>query len=115
MDESTGPLVAGWLREQGHVVFSVYDEARGLDDDTLVTKAVQERMILVTNDKDFGEQVYRLRREHCGVLLLRLRDERAPNKIAVLGRLLTHHSDHLESQFVVVTESRVRFASRLGS
>ena len=71
-------------------------------------------MIPVTNEKDFGEQVYRLRRDHCGVLLLRLRDERATNKIAVLRRLLTHQSDRLENQFVVVTESRVRFASRLG-
>jgi len=28
VDECTGPKVARWLREQGHEVFSVYDEAR---------------------------------------------------------------------------------------
>ncbi len=32
VDECTGPKVAQWLRDQGHEVFSVYDEARGLDD-----------------------------------------------------------------------------------
>lgn len=26
VDESTGPWVARWLREQGHEVFSVYDQ-----------------------------------------------------------------------------------------
>jgi len=30
VDESTGPAVASWLRAQGHEVFSVYDEARGM-------------------------------------------------------------------------------------
>jgi hypothetical protein len=31
VDESTGPLVAKWLREQGHEVFCVYTEARGAE------------------------------------------------------------------------------------
>ncbi len=35
VDESTGPAVARWLQEQGHAVFSVYDEARGMDDDRI--------------------------------------------------------------------------------
>jgi uncharacterized protein (DUF433 family) len=35
-----------------------------------------EGLILVTNDKDFGEKVYRERLPHRGVILLRLDDER---------------------------------------
>lgn len=31
VDECTGPAVAHWLREHGHDVFSVYEEARGID------------------------------------------------------------------------------------
>ena len=30
VDECTGPKVAEWLRGQGHEVFSVFEEARGL-------------------------------------------------------------------------------------
>jgi predicted nuclease of predicted toxin-antitoxin system len=59
VDESTGPAVAEWLRQQGHDVFSVYDEARGMDDNGIIQKASTENWILVTNDKDFGEKVYR--------------------------------------------------------
>ena len=33
VDEYTGPAVAEWLRKQNHEVFSVYEEARGMDDD----------------------------------------------------------------------------------
>ena len=35
VDECTGPAVAQWLRAQAHDVFSVYDEARGLDDERI--------------------------------------------------------------------------------
>jgi uncharacterized protein with PIN domain len=54
-----GPIVANWLREQGHDVFSVYEQARGLSDDAIVRNAFSERRILITNDKGFGAKVYR--------------------------------------------------------
>ncbi|MEK6408833.1 MAG: DUF5615 family PIN-like protein [Acidobacteriota bacterium] len=110
VDECTGPAVARWLREQQHEVFSVYDEARGMHDYDIIKKAASENWILITNDKDFGEEVYRRRRPHRGVVLLRLANERASNKIAIVERLLEAHADRLSDRFVVVTETRVRFA-----
>jgi predicted nuclease of predicted toxin-antitoxin system len=72
VEECTGPAVAHWLRLQGHEVFSVYEEARGLDDEAIIRKAYIEDWILITNDKEFGEKVYRERRPHRGLILLRL-------------------------------------------
>ena len=110
VDECTGLAVAHWLRAQKHEVFSVYEEARGMEDDEVITKAFAENWILITNDKDFGEKIYRERRPHNGVVLLRLEDERAVNKIAILQRLLEGFAERLTDQFVVVTERQVRFA-----
>ena len=110
VDESTGPAVAEWLRQQGHQVFSVYEKARGMHDDDIIHKAFAENWILMTNDKDFGEKVYRERRPHRGVVLLRLEDERAAIKIETVRRLLESYADRLADQFVVVTERAVRFA-----
>lgn len=110
VDECTGPAVARWLREQKHEVFSVYEEARGMSDDAIIAKAFAGHWILITNDKDFGEKVYRERRPHRGVVLLRLEDERALNKTAAVRRLLEGYSGQLTNQFVVVTEKQVRFA-----
>jgi len=110
VDECTGPAVAHWLREQKHKVFSVYEEARGLDDDVIIQKAFDENWILITNDKDFGEKVYRERRPHRGVVFLRIEDERTANKIDTLRRLLEGYADRLADRFVVVTEKQVRFA-----
>lgn len=110
VDECAGPAVAEWLRTQKHEVFSVYDEACGLDDDAVIQKAYAENWILITNDKDFGEKVYRERLPHKGIVFLRLDDERATSKIETLRKLLENYADRLANQFVVVTEIRVRFA-----
>jgi predicted nuclease of predicted toxin-antitoxin system len=112
VDECTGPAVALWLRERHHDVFSVFEQGRGMGDDEVIHQAFSENRILITNDKDFGEQAYRERRPHRGVVLLRLEDERAESKIAVMQRLLDNHACRLADQFVVVTETAVRFARR---
>ncbi len=113
VDESTGPAVAAWLRQKGHEVFSVYDNSRGMADEEIIRKAFSENWILMTNDKDFGEKVYREKRPHKGIVLLRLEDERALVKIEIVKRLLERYADGLSGRFVVVTESGVRFARPL--
>ena len=110
VDECTGPAVAQWLRAQKHDVFSVYEKARGMDDDDIVRKAFAEDRILITNDKDFGEKVYREGWPHKGIVLLRLADERAASKIDAVRRLVGQYADRLAGQFVVVTNTAVRFA-----
>lgn len=110
VDESTGVAVARWLQEQGHEVFSVYEEARGTEDEEIIQKAFAENWILITNDKDFGEKVYREQHPHRGVILLRLENERYANKIDTLRRLLETYSEQLLDNFLVVTETQVRFA-----
>jgi predicted nuclease of predicted toxin-antitoxin system len=87
-DECTGPGVARWLRDQHHEVFSVY------------------------NDKDFGEKIYRERHPHRGVVLLRLTNDRTGNKITAIRRLLQDYADQLIDRYVVVTETKVRFAHK---
>jgi predicted nuclease of predicted toxin-antitoxin system len=110
IDECAGPAVAQALRSQGHEVFSVYDGARGISDDDILQKAFSEDWILISTDKDFGEKIYREKKPHKGIVLLRLSDERSTVKIELLRRLLESYSDRLEGQFVVVTEKSVRFA-----
>lgn len=69
VDECTGPGVARWLREHtSYDIFSVYEEQRGMSDDEILRKAVAEERIIITNDKDFGEKVYREHHPHCGII-----------------------------------------------
>lgn len=76
----------------------------------MIQKAFTENRNLITNDKDFGEKVYRERLPHKGVILLRLEDERSASKIDVLQRVLSAYADRISNQFIVVTETKIRFA-----
>ena len=77
VDECTGPAVARWLEQRGHDAFSVYDQARGIDDNRIIEIAQAEERILITNDRGFGEKVFRERCPHHGVVFLRLANERS--------------------------------------
>jgi predicted nuclease of predicted toxin-antitoxin system len=59
VDECTGPNVAKWLTQQGNDVYSVADESHGISDEQVLEKAVAEQRILITNDKDFGEMIFK--------------------------------------------------------
>ena len=61
VDECTGPAVAAWLRDHHHDVFSVYENERGMEDDEIIEKALEENWILITNDKDFGIRIRKSR------------------------------------------------------
>ena len=79
-----------------------------MSDESVLSKSVAENRILITNDKDFGELIFREGKDHCGVVLLRLEIPRAPKKIDVLKRVIEDYADQLAHQFVVVTERQVR-------
>ena len=111
VDESTGRSVVTQLRAMGHDVLAVAEEMpEGEDRDVLQQAADQER-ILITNDKDFGELIYRLGRGHAGVLLLRLRDDGKANRIRVVSAVISQYGDRLSGHFIVATEKRVRIRS----
>jgi len=78
------------------------------DDEQILERAVSQDRILVTNDKDFGEMIYRGGRAHQGVLLLRLRDERSENKVRITKIVLARMGERLQNHYVVATEAGIR-------
>nr|VFJ45412.1 MAG: hypothetical protein BECKDK2373C_GA0170839_10116 [Candidatus Kentron sp. DK]VFJ67132.1 MAG: hypothetical protein BECKDK2373B_GA0170837_11853 [Candidatus Kentron sp. DK] len=80
-----------------------------MSDDEIIRKAFPEEWILITNDKDFGEKIYRENHPHHGVILLRLQNERPISKIHAVERLLEKYQDQLTNNFIVVTETLIRF------
>jgi predicted nuclease of predicted toxin-antitoxin system len=85
---------------------SMYHEGNAMTDD----QAMKEDRTLITNDTDFGQKVYRDRRPHHGVILLRLEEEPPVSKIVVLSCLRDLYAAALPGSFVVLSEQRVRFA-----
>ncbi|HRZ23009.1 MAG TPA: DUF5615 family PIN-like protein, partial [Candidatus Contendobacter sp.] len=61
------------LREAGHDIVWIRTDAPGSTDRQVLTRAVAERRILLTFDKDFGDLAYRCRLPAtCGIVLFRI-------------------------------------------
>ena len=108
VDESSGTAVVECLRSAGHDVLAVAETMPQADDPDILARAVSEGRIPVTNDKDFGELVFRSGQAHSGVLLLRLHDESPTNRARVVKAILEQYADRLAGCFTVATEGSVR-------
>jgi len=108
VDESTGKAVANYLRDQGYDVWSVIESAPGIDDSEILQKSHSEHRILVTNDKDFGELVFRHKMPVAGVILLRLLEETPANKVRVVEAVLDRWGTDLKGFYITATESIIR-------
>ncbi len=56
-DEGVDRSIMNGLKSMNFDVFYVLDEIRSLEDDVLLQIAFNEKRILITKDKDFGELV----------------------------------------------------------
>lgn len=108
VDESVEYRVVLHLKEKGFDIASVASDFPSLKDKRVLSKANKEGRILITNDKDFGELIFRQKLPHKGVILLRLSEETAQTKIEKLNSLLKNYGDKLKDNFVVVTKDKVR-------
>lgn len=108
LDESVGQAITQYLRDSGHDVLAIVEVAPRANDIDILQRATEEKRIVITNDKDFGELVYRSGLAHEGVLLFRLRNEHPANQVLVLTEVLNNYADELPGNFVTVTDGSVR-------
>jgi predicted nuclease of predicted toxin-antitoxin system len=109
LDQSTDGRLAVYLRKLGHDVTRIAaDYPAGLLDPKVLSIAHAEGRILITDDRDFGEWVFRHKHPHAGVIFLRL-GTYAPLELKIerLEYVLTHYADQLD-QFLVVKKGNVR-------
>lgn len=87
----------------------VLETQPGGPDDLVLKQAYRERRVLITEDKDFGELVYRLKKPAAGIVLMRIPVEERHLKWPRLKNLLERHGDRLQGHLVVVGADRFRF------
>ncbi|MBO3840562.1 MAG: DUF5615 family PIN-like protein [Thermoproteota archaeon] len=106
LDESIGIKVYSKLKQMGFDVVSVIHSMRGADDEEIIRKAIDEKRVIVTNDKDFGwlASLYK----PPGVILLRLKDERTENKIKIITYVIEKHRGSILGNILVASEKKIR-------
>jgi predicted nuclease of predicted toxin-antitoxin system len=108
VDECTGTNAAEWLKMQGFEVLSVFDDWRGASDVEILQKSVDEDFIIVTNDKDFGELIFRQKLPHKGVIFLHPKPNNFKQRIILLENLFSYMQESLVGKFIVVTNEAIR-------
>ncbi len=108
LDENADIRLANYLRDRGHDVTSIVRDApRALPDTQVIALAHGERRILITNDRDFGELIFRRRLPHSGVIYLRLESVDFRVLTRRLDDVLNRHQQDLHL-FLVVTDRSIR-------
>ena len=107
-DENVEKPIVDWLSEKEHEVSYIAEMAPSVTDKRVIEMARESSMVLLTNDKDFGELVYRQGKVPSGVLLIRARNQTSRHKIKLIKQVLEKAEEKLRNNFVVVNESGIR-------
>ena len=111
-DESCARPIIQALREAGHDVVAISEIARGATDDQVLERALKEKRVLITEDRDFGELLYARGRSSAGVILIRFPSRARHAKSATVIEAVSRLGSRLRDAFTVVEPGRVRISNR---
>jgi predicted nuclease of predicted toxin-antitoxin system len=107
-DEGLDKPIVDVLRNADFDVLYVLETNQGADDDLILATANSQQRILLTQDKDFGELVFRLQRTHYGVILIRLEGLAPALKAEIVLNAITAHKEELINAFTVIQPNAIR-------
>ncbi|HET6521350.1 MAG TPA: DUF5615 family PIN-like protein [Geminicoccaceae bacterium] len=107
-DENVPEAVIEVLLKQGHDVIWALMAMPGATDREIIARANDERRLLLTFDKDFGELAFRDRLSPAsGVILVRLEASSPAETAGVIAAALASHRDWI-GYFSTVARNRIR-------
>jgi predicted nuclease of predicted toxin-antitoxin system len=105
-DESVDFRIVNQLRQLGLYVYSIAEETPSVTDKFVLSISVEKKALLITEDKDFGELVFRLQLPHQGILLIRIKE--AENKIISVATAIENHYEEMLNKFSVIDNNKLR-------
>lgn len=107
-DECCDALVVSRLRDLGYDVTYVAELVPGLTDPDVLAQSVSEKRVLLTEDRDFGELVFREQQTAYGIVLLRIPPEDRQQKQERITTLVQRYENDLPGAIVTVTLNTIR-------
>ncbi len=105
-DESVDFRIIALLRERGLQVYSIAEKLQSAKDEVVLKLAHENSALLLTEDKDFGELVFRLQMPHSGILLIKIED--AQQKIPLVIETVTRNLQEMIGKFSVIDGNKLR-------
>jgi predicted nuclease of predicted toxin-antitoxin system len=107
-DECVAASLVALLRAKDHDVLYVAEAAAGLSDVDVIALASHETRLLLTEDKDFGDLVFRRERVVPGVVLMRIDSDNSVLKAERLTAAIERYGEGLFGRYMVIEEGRFR-------
>ena len=107
-DESVDYRIIRFLRKHSFDITAIIDNDASISDTEVLKKANEQKALLITEDKDFGELVFRLKISHKGILLLRFFNTEIDIQNKKILEVLQIHEIQLLNNFSTLTEKRLR-------
>ncbi len=107
-DENIDQRLVSSLRLAGISVYSVAELSPGITDEEVMKLSENLGALILTDDKDFGEIVFRKQRSCPGIVLLRLIGVDYSHKADQVIQVIDKCGSEMTGKFVVITEETVR-------
>lgn len=104
VDANLGRKFTNLLKDEGHDALYSKDILPLSSDEEILNKAEKEGRIVISNDKDFGELVFRLGKKSAGVIFLRTAATDSKKRL----ELAKDAFDKAQGKFIVVKEGQVK-------
>ena len=108
IDECVDAALAAQLRNAGYDVTYMSDVEPRANDAEVIRLAHSENRLLLTEDKDYGELVFRQAKPVPGIVLLRIDPARRVLKEARLQAAIDRFGEGLFGRYTVIEEARYR-------
>lgn len=96
------------LRENGVNVFSISEELASIKDKNVLEIANEKEWLLLTEDRDFGELVFRLNQAHHGIVYVKIKGLERRLKIEKVVSIVLEHYKHLQNAFTIITNEKMK-------
>jgi predicted nuclease of predicted toxin-antitoxin system len=93
---------------ENHKIEYVAETMKGADDELVLQNAEEQKRILITADKDFGELVYHWQQVHAGIILYRLQGLSIQEKIFLVKGTIDKYGVELLNAFTVISPRNIR-------
>jgi predicted nuclease of predicted toxin-antitoxin system len=107
-DENVDAAIVDWLRGERHDVLWAAEALAGQSDTAVLGRAREENRILLTNDLDFGELVFRQRLVPSGVVLFRYRAALESDRLAVFRAHWSAIEAGVLGHYTVLRDRKIR-------
>ena len=108
VDESTDARITDALVNAGYEIFSIQQTMQGINDIDVIKISIEKDAFILTEDKDFGDEIVFRKVSNNGAMLLRMAGTEIDEKIRLVLTSLNAHKEELIGSFSVLSKKKLR-------